>query len=227
MCQPNRLMCCGGVRRQRDEADQVRVEDEQRERGDEREPAGGHAPVHVAADDVVLEALVDDLDERLDAVGALLHAPRDVDHRRAGQDPGGDHVEDRLVDRQEAEVDVVVELEVVLRRVARVLAVRAEDDVQQDRPAEPDADPEPDLLLGRHRDPPACADSGPRSTTEIVNSTVNAIEHDDRRGDPIAVAAREAREQDHRRDQPDAAEDRGQVQQRAAARCRGRSTPAA
>src|SRR4051794_24157812 len=57
-----------GVDRQRDEADQVRVPDEEEDRPDEREPLRGHPVVHVAARDVVAHQPVEGLDRRLHPV---------------------------------------------------------------------------------------------------------------------------------------------------------------
>ncbi|MGD1052142.1 MAG: hypothetical protein ABR947_13825 [Solirubrobacteraceae bacterium] len=140
-----------GRGRQRDVADQVRVEDEERQRGDEREPLRRHPLVHVGADDVVLEALEDELDSGLHAVGALLHAPRDVDHRHAGQDRSQEQIQHGLVDREDAEVDPRMELELVLRLVAGVLdplpADRGDD---RDRHGDVDAKADRHLALGAH-----------------------------------------------------------------------------
>ena len=122
------------VRRQRQVADEVREEDEEEQRADEREPPRGHLGVHGAAGDVVAHELVEGLDRRLHLVGPLLHAPRDPDHRDRREAGRDEQVHDGLVDREHAQVDPVVELELVLRFEGFVAgAVEPVDDDQRDQ----------------------------------------------------------------------------------------------
>src|SRR3954447_8011648 len=109
-----------GVRRQREVADDVREPDEQEDRADEREPLRGHPVVHVPARDVVAHEQERRLGERLDAVRALLHAARDVDHREARQRGRDDDVHHGLVELDRADREPGVELELVLRPVGLV-----------------------------------------------------------------------------------------------------------
>src|SRR3954468_6085606 len=109
-----------GVRRQRQVADDVREPDEQEDGPDEREPLRGHRVVHVPARDVVAHEQERRLDRGLQPVRPRLHAPRDVDHREAGQRGRDEDVEDRLVELDRADREPRLELELVLRPVGLV-----------------------------------------------------------------------------------------------------------
>ncbi len=138
MCQPEDADRVLGVRRQRDVADQVREHDEQEQRADEREPLGGHLLAHRTARDLVAHQFVEQLDRGLDLVRSLMHTPSDVDHRHARRDRRQHQVQDRLVDREDPEVDPAFEFELVLRFVDFVArAVQAVDRAEHDDPADP------------------------------------------------------------------------------------------
>ena len=128
------------VRRQRDVAEHVREPDEEEERRDEREPAGGELRVvQVPARDVVLRQVVGDLDRHLRLVRLVDHPLGDPDHREAGERRREEEVEDRAVDRHvdagDVDLDPRLEPELLLGLERVVLAVGAEDREQQRRRA--------------------------------------------------------------------------------------------
>src|SRR3954447_16997686 len=139
------------VDRQRDEADQVRVPDEEEDRPDEREPLGGHAVVHVAAGDVVAHQPEEELDRGLDPVRPRVHPARDVEHRPHGEEPGEQQVQHRLVEVDRADREPGVQPELVLRLELGVLAGRPEEHGGADRKQQIDpTDPQHDLARVAH-----------------------------------------------------------------------------
>ena len=140
------------VGRQRYVANQVGEENEEEESGDEGEPPGSHLLVHVARDDVLAQQIEDHLDGRLHAVGALAHAPRDVDHADAGQRGRDEEIHhglgDREVDACEVDRHPVFELELVLGFVAGVAAATTGEDANDDDPKDIGAEDAQQLLFG-------------------------------------------------------------------------------
>ena len=145
-CEPEDVDLVLGIGRERDVPDQVGEPDEEEEGPDQREPPLRHPRVHVALGDVGLHQLVERLDGSLHPVRPRLHAVRDVHPRRDRERRSHEQVEHRLVDahveRADLERDPVVELELVLGLELLVLAVVAEQHVEQDadQQVEPDAD---------------------------------------------------------------------------------------
>jgi hypothetical protein len=137
------------VHRQRDVADDVREPDEEEQRRHEREPLGRGLRVHVVARDLVVGQVVRALDDHLGAVRLLLHPPGDVRHRPDRGHAREEEVEHGLVDREveraDLELDPRREPELLLRLELLVLAVAAEDQVQQDRDTEVDREEDQDL----------------------------------------------------------------------------------
>src|SRR3954468_13736991 len=142
-----------GGRRKRYVADQVREEDEEEQRPDEREPLARVLLRHVPAHDVVVREVVDGLYGGLDVVRPLLHLAGDVDHRdrrrRGREEEVGDGLVGEGVEPADLEVHPRVELELVLRLVLVVPPCRAERGVERDRHRKPGSQAERDLLAGR------------------------------------------------------------------------------
>src|ERR687897_118618 len=78
-------------------------------------------------------------------------AAGDPDHRAGGEDAGEEQVEHRLVDAhvdaEDLQLDPGLQLELVLGREFLVLAVAAEDRVEQDGDPQPDEEGDDDLRL--------------------------------------------------------------------------------
>ena len=199
------------VRRQRDVADQVRVPDEEEQRGQEREPLAGHLVVHVAADDVVADEGVDRLDGGLHAVRPRLHAVGDVDHRHDAEDRGDDDVEHALVEVERAgQADPAVELELVLRlELVVVPAGRAEEGDDRDDRAEIDgAGGEQDLLGLAHFAPLATV----WRITRQREVDGEGDEHEHGGHQPVLALAGEADGEDGAADDPGAGERAAEVE---------------
>jgi hypothetical protein len=107
--------------------------------------------VHVAARDVVAHLRVDQLDERLHAVRALLHPPGDEEHREHGQRRGDEQVEDDLVDvERPRQVQPRDRPELVDRAELLRRAVRAEDDRHHDHRERVQREEEDDFAASAH-----------------------------------------------------------------------------
>src|ERR1700729_1142852 len=137
-----------GVGWQRDVPDQVVEPDEEEQRAEERKPLRRHRVGHVAASDVVAHEREEHLDGGLHLVGPLVHPVGDPHHRHHGEDRGQDEVENRAVDAEDAEVEPVVELELVLDLEAVVLMAEAEEDDQDHDPGHVEAGDGPEELAG-------------------------------------------------------------------------------
>ena len=153
---PEQQELLAGVDRQRDVADQVRDQDEDEDRRDQREVLSRHRLIERLVGHVARER-VEHLDRDLQPARAFAQPLGHVEQDADRDDGGQQDVEHALVEVDRADAEPGIELELVRRREhargdrAGLVGAEADDRDEEDDPTEPDrADGEQHLAQRAH-----------------------------------------------------------------------------